>query len=124
MSAIKRKFAANQASTQLVTITTEQFFSVTPDLVVDDGCVCQVEVNFPASPTDDAIVAQYAQQNVAHYDIVPVMEFTIDNANDPSRITFVVKDLVKFRIGIRRSGTTDTITSADLDTRIWQWENV
>lgn len=124
MAAIRRKFAGNVAATQLTSITTEQFFSVTPSLSVSEGAVVQVDVNFPASPTDNAIVAVYARQDGSNFDIEPFMEFEIDNGNDPSRVTFIVKDVFEFRVGVRRSGTTDTITDADMDSRLWEWESV
>jgi hypothetical protein len=36
---------------------------------------------------------------------------------DPNRISFLVTGVYKFRVGVRRSGSTDTITSADLSLR-------
>ena len=35
----------------------------------------------------------------------------------PNRISFLMTGVYKFRIGVRRSGSTDTITSADLSLR-------
>ena len=124
MATISRSFESNQASTQLTSITTEQFFSTVPLLDVYEGVVIQIEVNPVASPTDDLIVACYARQDGTNYDVVPFLEFTIDKADDPSRVTFVVKDVYEFRVGVRRSGTTDTITSADMDSRRWRWGSV
>ena len=123
MATISRSFESNQAATQLTSITTEVFFSVTPTLDVYEGCVVQIEVNPVASPTDDLIVAVYGRQDGTNWDIVPFLEFTIDKADDPSRVTFVVKDVYEFRVGVRRSGTTDTITSADMDSRRWRWSS-
>jgi hypothetical protein len=51
------------------------------------------------------------------WDLIPMMEFLIENAADPNRISFLVTGVDKFRIGVRRSGSTDTITSADLSLR-------
>ena len=36
---------------------------------------------------------------------------------DPNRISFLVTGVYKFRVGVRRSGSTDAITSADLSLR-------
>jgi hypothetical protein len=44
-----------------------------------------------------------------------MMEFLIENTTNPNRISLVVT--YKFRVGVRRSGSTDTITSADLSLR-------
>jgi hypothetical protein len=46
-----------------------------------------------------------------------VMEFLIENATDPNRISFLVTGVYKFRVGVRTSGSTDTITSADMSLR-------
>jgi hypothetical protein len=43
--------------------------------------------------------------------------FLIENTTDPNRISFLVTGVYKFRVGVRRSGSTDTITSADLSLR-------
>lgn len=119
--AIQRSFESNVAATQLTSITTEQFFSTTPDLSAHEGCHVQVEINFPGGPTDDAIVSVYAQVDGTNYDIVPFQQYRISKADDPSRVSFIVKDVVKFRVGVKRSGSTDTITSADMDSRRWNY---
>jgi hypothetical protein len=41
----------------------------------------------------------------------------LENTTDPNRISFLVTGVYKFRVGVRRSGSTDTITSADLSLR-------
>ena len=51
------------------------------------------------------------------WDIIPMMEFLIENTTDANRIGFLVTGVYKFRVGVRRSGSTDTITSADLSLR-------
>jgi hypothetical protein len=51
------------------------------------------------------------------WDLIPTMEFLIENTTDPNRISFLVTGVYKFRVGVRRSGSTDTITSADLSLR-------
>jgi hypothetical protein len=51
------------------------------------------------------------------FDLIPMMEFLIENTTDPNRISFLVTGVYKFRVGVRRSGSTDTITSAELSLR-------
>jgi hypothetical protein len=51
------------------------------------------------------------------WDLIPIMEFLLENTTDPNRISFLVMGVYKFRVGVRRSGSTDTITSADLSLR-------
>jgi hypothetical protein len=69
--------------------------------------------------TDHAIVAVYTTLDDASevWDLIPMMEFLIENTTDPNRISFLVSGVYKFRVGVRRSGSTDTITSADLSLR-------
>jgi hypothetical protein len=69
--------------------------------------------------TDHAIVAVYTTLDDASevWDLIPMMEFLIENTTDPNRISFLVTSVYKFRVGVRRSGSTDTITSADLSLR-------
>ena len=50
------------------------------------------------------------------FDLIPMMEFLIENTTDPNRISFLVTGVYN-RVGVRRSGSTDTITSADLSLR-------
>ncbi len=122
MATISKSFEANQTATQLTSITdTEQFFSTIPSLSGYDGCVVQIDVNFVVSAVDDMIVSVYARQDGTNYDIVPFYQFTVDKDTDPSRITFVVKDVYEFRVGVKSSGGTDTHTSADMDSRRWNW---
>jgi len=75
----------------------------------------QVSVDFPSSPTDHAIVAVYTTLDDSSevFDLIPMMEFLIENTTDPNRISFLVTGVYKFRVGVRRSESTDTITSAD-----------
>ena len=66
--------------------------------------------------TDHAIIAVYTALDDASelWDLIPMMEFLIENAADPNRISFPVAGVYRFRVGVRRSGSTD---SADLSLR-------
>jgi hypothetical protein len=99
--------------------TTEQFFNQVPTLNPRETAHVQVSVDFPASPTDHAIIAVYTTLDDTSevWDLIPMMEFLIENTTDPNRISFLVTGVYKFRVGVRRSGSTDTITSADLSLR-------
>lgn len=107
-------------ATQLTSITTEQFFNQTPNPAPNEMVHCEVEADFPATPTDDAIVAVYGtlDDSTENWDDTPLMEFTIDNGTDPNKISWSMFGFYKFRVGVRRSGTTDTLTSADFSHRI------
>ena len=74
---------------------------------------------FSSFPTDHAIIAVYTtlDDTPEVWDLIPMMEFLIENTTDPNRISSQVTGVYKFRVGVRRSGSTDTITSADMSLR-------
>ncbi len=112
-------WGSDTAATQLTSITTEQFFDQVPTLNPRETGHVQVSVDFPGSPTDHAIGAVYTRSTTVLrvWDLIPMMEFLIENTTDPNRISFLMMGVYKFRVGVRRSGSTDTITSADLSLR-------
>jgi len=107
------------AGAVLTGITTEQFFNQVPTLNPRETAHVQVSFDFPSSPTDHAIIAVYTTLDDSSevWDLIPMMEFLLENTTDPNRISFLVTGVYKFRVGVRRSGSTDTITSADLSLR-------
>ena len=113
-------WGSKTTSTQLTSVTTEQLFSQTPTLSPGEPAHVEVEANFPASPTDNLVVAVYGTLDAAteNWDDTPILEFEIDSATDPNKVAFLVRGVYKFRVGARRSGTTDTITSANMAHRI------
>jgi hypothetical protein len=112
-------WGSDTAATQLTGITTEQFFNQVPTLNPRETAHVQVAVDFPGSPTDHAIIAVYTTLDDTSevWELIPMMEFLIENTTDPNHISFLVTSVYKFRVGVRRSGSTDTITSADLSLR-------
>lgn len=105
-----------QTATQLTSITTEQFFDQTPSLNPRELCHVQIEIDFPASPTDDAVVSLYGtlDDSSENWDDTPFRQLAISKDTDPNAVSFTVGGVYKFRVGVKRSGTTDTITSADM----------
>lgn len=76
-------------------------------------------MDFPSTPTDHAIIAVYTTVDATTevWDLVPMMEFLPEKVSDPNQTSFIVTGVYKFRIGVRRSGSTDTITGADMSYR-------
>lgn len=103
-----------QHATQLTNVTTEQFFSLTPALSLGEIAVCQIETDFPADPVDYLVVDLYSTLDASSekWDTLPFQEVVI--YPDQPVASFVVRDRYKFRVGVRRGGATDTITSVDL----------
>ena len=109
-----------QSATQKTSITTEVFFDLIP--LMDPGELHDVHamVDFPASPVDDAIIAVYGTLDTSaeDWDDEPLMEFTIPGADNAEiKKSFDLVGKFKYRIGVRRSGTTTTFDSADLELR-------
>lgn len=104
--------------TQLTSITTEQFFDAVT-LNPGELAHCEVEIDFPASPTDEATISLYGtlDDSSENWDDTPIWSQNIGNGIDPNKISFPVSGLYKFRIGVQRDGSTDTITSADMSYR-------
>lgn len=112
-------WSSKTSATQLTSITTEQFFSFGGSTLVTlnpgESAHVQVDVDWPSTPVDDVIVGVYATTDAStpNYDDTAYMQFRISRLTDPNAASFVVSDVYAFRIGIKRSGSTTTITSAD-----------
>lgn len=104
--------------TQLTSITTEQFFSA---VTLNPGELvhCEVEIDFPATPTDEATISLYGtlDDSTENWDDTPIWQQNIANSPDPNKVSFQVSGWYKFRVGVQRDGSTDTITSADMSYR-------
>ena len=66
----------------------------------------QVSVDFPGSPTDHAIVAVYTTLDDTSevWDLIPMLEFLLENTTDPNRISFLVTGVYEFRVGCADPG--------------------
>lgn len=108
-------WSSKTAATQKTSVTAITYFDQVVTLNPGETAHCQVDVNFPASPTDDAIVEVFTTLDASseNWDDTPFLSQRVSRLTDPNAVSFLVADVYKFRVGIRRSGTTDTITSAD-----------
>ena len=107
-------WGAKTTATQLTSITTEQLFDQSPTLNPRESAHCRVEVDFPTTPTDDAVISVYGSLDGTAWSATPLMSLVLEKDTDPNSIDFVVTGVYQFRVGVKRSGTTDTLTSADL----------
>lgn len=106
------------AATQLTNITTEQFFDDQPQADPNEVVDVEVDVNFPTTPTDNAIVSVYGSlDGGTDFDDTARMSFVIDNGIDPNQRGFQTFGIYQYRVGVKRDGSTDTITSADMNHR-------
>lgn len=109
------RWAKTVTATPLTSVTTEQFFDVKPSLNPGERITCEVKIDFPSTPTDDAIVSAYGtlERDADQWDDSPIYRRTVDKGTDPHQLRFTIGGVPKFRIGVQRDGSTDTITSAD-----------
>ena len=111
------------SATQLTSITTEQFFSFggSTKVTLNPGeeAHVRIEADFPGSPTDHLDVAVYSTLDDSSevWDVEPFLTARLSNSPDPNRVPLIISGVYAFRIGVARSGTTDTITSADASYR-------
>jgi hypothetical protein len=114
-------WGSKTSATQLTSITaTEQFFSTLITLNPRETAHVQVSADWPSTPVDNLVISLYATLDASSetWDLVPFQSFELANVPDPNRVSFTVSGVYKFRVGVKRSGTTTTITSADLSYRI------
>lgn len=113
-------WGSKTSAPQLTSITTEQFFGATIALEPNQTAQVQVRADFPGSPTDHLEVRIYRtlDDSSEDWDTTPADSFVLPNTNDPAQRSFMLSGGYRHRIGVRRTGTTDTITSADLSYRV------
>lgn len=117
-------WGSKTSATQLTSITTEQFFSFGGNafITLNPGETAHiiVKANPPASPTDNLVVSVYTTLDASTetWDTTPFIQFQIDKGTDPNYAAFLVTGVYKFRVGVKRSGTTDTYTDADCAYRV------
>jgi hypothetical protein len=89
--------------------TTESFSS---DIDLEsngyEGAHLVVEINYDASPTDEVEISLYGSLDGSNYDDTPLWTVQGDSGIDPQQLSFVVKDLAHFRIGVKQTGSTDS----------------
>ena len=112
-------WSALDAATQLTSITTQQFFDDQPQADPNEIVDIEIDIDFPVTPTDDGIVAVFGTlDGGTDFDDTARMEFVIDSAvADPNQAGFQTFGIYQFRVGVRRSGTTDTLTNANMNHR-------
>jgi hypothetical protein len=89
---------------------TTQSFSSDVDLESNgyEGAHLVVEINYDASPTDEVEISLYGSLDGSNYDDTPLWTIQGDSGTDPQQLSFIVKDLAHFRIGVKQTGSTDS----------------
>ncbi|MEK7996527.1 MAG: hypothetical protein AAB403_22225 [Planctomycetota bacterium] len=73
-----------------------------------EGAHVTIEINYDASPTDEVKIKLYGSLDGSNYDDTPAWEMQADKSVDPQQLSFIVKDLAHFRIGVQQTGSTNS----------------
>jgi hypothetical protein len=111
MATIKKNWQSEQTIINAVGVTTG-LWSDDIDLETDgcEGAHVTVDTDFPASPTDNLVVEVRASLDGTNYDDTPLYKFEIDKGIDPNQVSFIIKDVARFKLYCYRAGGTQTIT--------------
>ena len=103
---------------------TTESFSSDVDLETNgyEGAHLVVEVDYDASPTDEVKIKLYGCLDGSNYDDTPIWEMQGDKNTDPQQLSFIVKDLAHFRIGVQQTGSTDS-HNIRAYIRVWNYES-
>ena len=89
---------------------TTESFSSDVDLATNgyEGAQLTVEIDYNSSPTDQVAIKLYGSLDGSNYDDTPIWEMHGDKSVDPQQLSFIVKDLVHFKIGVQQTGSTNS----------------
>lgn len=128
MATIRRQFKAQQqiigTGDGYVTLSgTTESFSDDIDLESSGqvGAHILVEMDYDSTPTDEVVVSLYGSLDGVNYDDTPIWSMQGDHDVDPQQLTFVVKDVLHARVGVKQTGSTD---SHDVRAYIQRWNYV
>ena len=72
-----------------------------------EGAHVTVEIDYDATPTDEVKIKLYGSLDGTNYDDTPIWEMQGEKSVDPQQLSFVVRDLAHFRIGVQQTGSTN-----------------
>jgi hypothetical protein len=104
---------------------TSESFSSDIDLETNgyEGAHLIVAIDYEASPTDEVKIKLYGSLDGSGYDDTPIWEMQGDKSVDPQQLSFVVKDLAHFRIGVQQTGSTDS-HNVKAYVQCWNYQSV
>ena len=89
---------------------TTESFSSDVDLETNgyEGAHLIVEIDYDSSPTDQVKIKLYGSLDGSNYDDAPIWEMQGDKSIDPQQLSFIIRDLAHFRMGMQQTGSTDS----------------
>ena len=88
-----------------------------------EGAHVTVEIDYDTTPTDEVKIKVYGSLDGSNYDDTPIWEMQGDKSVDPQQLSFIVRDLAHFRIGIQQTGSTDS-HSVRADVQCWHYQSI
>lgn len=73
-----------------------------------EGAHVTIEIDYDATPTDEVKIKLYGSLDGSNYDDTPVWEMQGDKSVDPQQLSFVVRDLAHFKVGVQQTGSTNS----------------
>jgi hypothetical protein len=124
MATISKVWGSETTIMNAVAVTTGSY-SDAVDLETNgyEGAHVIVDADFPASPTDNLEVYMQASLDGTNWDDTALFSFVVDKGTDPNQVSFIVKDVARFRLYCKRSGSTDTIT-VTAKYQAWRWQSI
>lgn len=124
-TSIKRNFSAEIAvmTTQILDDTTE-FLSDDIDLETEgyEAAHVTVYIDFGATPEYNAVVKVYGSlDGGATPDKTSIWSQEIDKGTDPNQISFPIRDLLHFKVGISQAGTVTNDAVATVKYQAWNY---
>ncbi len=115
MSTIKKNWAtqnqiAGTGDGYITLSGTTESYSSDVDLETNgyEGAHVIVEINYDATPTDEVKIKLYGSLDGTNYDDTPIWEMQGHNGINLQQLSFIIKDLAHFRIGVQQTGSTDS----------------
>ena len=88
-----------------------------------EGAHVTVEIDYDTTPTDEVKIKVYGSLDGSNYDDTPIWEMQGDKSVDPQQLSFVVRDLAHFRIGIQQTGSTDS-HNVRVYVQCWNYQSI
>jgi len=73
-----------------------------------EGAHVIVEIDYDATPTDEVKIKLYGSLDGSNYDDTPIWEIQGDKSVDPQQLSFVIRDLAHFKLGVQQTGSTNS----------------
>lgn len=123
MATTKRNFSGATIMTAQTLNDATEFLSSAVDLKTN-GYVASpvaVDVNFGTAPEFNVIASIYGSLDGTDYDDTPIQSQSIDENTDPNQISFVVWDLLFFKVGVKQGGTVANDAVVTIKQQSWNY---